>query len=136
MENILEERDLYELHEPSSGLYKSNFERLEVRKKSCRLAVNIYQNTSEWKDWGLRDQVNRASISIPSNIAEGSERGTDPDYVRFLLIAKGSAAELRTQLYIANKIGLLESMPTKGLVKETIEISRMLQGLINQMQKP
>jgi four helix bundle protein len=82
------------------------------------------------RDFGLKDQMTRSAISIPSNIAEGSERGSKPDLIRFLHIAKGSAAELRTQIYIAHRIGLLFDESKNELVAETKEISSMLQGLI------
>ena len=70
-----------------------SFEDLEVWKRSCALAVFVYEALSEARDFGLRDQMQRAAVSIPSNIAEGYER-TDKDFIRFLVIAKGSAAEL------------------------------------------
>jgi four helix bundle protein len=67
--------------------YKS-FEDLEVWKKSCRLAVRIYELLGDCRDFGLKDQMTRAAVSIPSNIAEGAERDSKKEYVRFLHIAK------------------------------------------------
>ncbi|WP_437200893.1 four helix bundle protein [Planctomicrobium sp. SH664] len=81
--------------------YRS-FEELEVWKRSCALAVLIYQKLAQVREFSLRDQVQRAAVSIPFNIAEGAERG-GRDFVRFLRIALGSAAELRTQVYISGK---------------------------------
>ena len=78
-----------------------SFEELEVWKRGCRLAVVVHRALADSKEYALRDQMIRASISIPSNIAEGHERDGKLDFIRFLRIAKGSAAELRTQLYIA-----------------------------------
>ena len=86
-----------------------SFEELEVWKRACNLAVEVYFTFKDSKEYGLKDQMNRAAVSIPSNIAEGSERNTNPDFIRFLHIAKGSSAELRTQLYIAEKIGILKT---------------------------
>ncbi len=81
--------------------YKS-FEELEVWKLGCRLAVvRIYEVLKECRDFGLKDQMTRAAVSISRNIAEGAERDSKQEFVRFLHIAKGSAAELRTQVYIA-----------------------------------
>ena len=113
--------------------YKS-FEDLEVWKRGCNLAVDVYVTFKSSKEYSLKDQMNRAAVSIPSNIAEGAERNTNPDFMRFLHIAKGSSAELRTQLYIAEKIGILETEKSKTLIEETKQLSAMLQGLINSLK--
>lgn len=107
-----------------------SFEELEVWKRSCRLAVDICRTVAEWKNFGLRDQIQRAAVSVPSNIAEGQERDYDGDNIRFLRIAKGSCAELRTQLYIAQSLNLLSPEISKPFIDESKEISAMLQGLI------
>ncbi len=88
-------------------MYQS-FEELEVWKRGCRLAVEVCQTLAKSREYFVRDQMQRAAISIPSNIAEGSERDSKLDFIRFLRIAKGSAAELRTQTYIALKLELLK----------------------------
>ena len=106
-----------------------SFEDLDVWKRSCRLATQIYAELKDCRDFGLKDQMTRAAVSVPSNIAEGYERGSNPDFIRFLNIAKGSAAELRTQLYIAEQVGVIEIQARKELVSETIVIGRMLQKL-------
>jgi len=82
----------------------TSFEDLEVWKKSSKLSVRIYKLLQDCRDYGLKDQMLRASVSIPSNIAEGSERKTIPDFQRFINIALGSAAELRTQVYISREV--------------------------------
>ena len=105
-----------------------SFEDLDVWKKSCQLAVNIYDLLRDCRDFGLRDQMQRASVSIASNIAEGSERG-GLDFDRFLRISLGSAAELRTQTYIAEKVGLITDSNRRQVVAELKEISSMLYGL-------
>ena len=107
--------------------YRS-FEELEVWKRGCQLAVNVYELLRESRDFALRSQMQRAAVSIPSNIAEGSERG-GKDFVRFLRVARGSAAELRTQCYIASKIGLVTIEQMTSLVSELKEIAKMLTGL-------
>ena len=110
-----------------------SFEQLEVWKRSCRLAVQLCQTVADSKLYALRDQMQRAAISMPSNIAEGSERDSRQDFVRFLRIAKGSAAELRTQCYIASKLDLLSKADAENFTQETKEISAMLQGLIRSL---
>jgi four helix bundle protein len=114
--------------------YRS-FEELEVWKKSCRLAVRIYELLKDCRDFGLKDQMTRAAVSIPSNIAEGSERNSKQEYIRFIHIAKGSAAELRTQLYIAAEIGLMEKATVVELTSELKHISAMLQKAANTIKQ-
>ena len=78
--------------------------------------------------------MTRAAVSIPSNIAEGAERFSDKEFVRFLYIARGSAAELRTQIYIANKINIIDTELAKEYVKEVTQLSAMLQGLAKSLK--
>jgi four helix bundle protein len=96
----------------------------------------MFGNVAEWKMFSLRDQMQRAAISVPSNIAEGQERDSIKDFIRFLRIAKGSNGELRTQIYIAQRLNLIDSEKGKTYVKESKEISAMLQGLINALNRP
>jgi four helix bundle protein len=112
--------------------YRS-FEELEVWKRASQLAVSLYQQLEDWKDYSFRDQMQRAVISIASNIAEGSERG-GKDFVRFLRIASGSAAELRTQVYIAQRLGRLPNENAKQIINETKEIAMMLVGLARSLK--
>lgn len=107
-------------------------ERLEVWKRSCRLAVDIYSVLRNCRDYGYKDQATRSGLSIPSNIAEGYERDSDKELARFLRIAKGSCGELRTQLYIGLEAGFLQKDVALSMIQEAIEISRMLQGLIRK----
>ena len=113
------------------------FEDLEVWKRGCRLAVDVCTRVYRWKNYGLKDQLQRSSISIPSNIAEGAERDSEGDFRRFLRISKGSCGELRTQLYIAQRVAKNVGDPDLELpeefISETKEISAMLQGLINSI---
>jgi four helix bundle protein len=112
-----------------------SFEKLEVWKRACRLAVEVCRVLRDSKQYALRDQMQRAAISIPSNIAEGAERDSRQDFIRFLRIAKGSAAELRTQCYIARKLELLTKTDADEFIQETKELSAMLQGLICSFEK-
>ena len=79
--------------------------------------------------------MQRAAISIPSNIAEGTERDSAADFVRFLRIAKGSCSELRTQIYLARELELIQPTESAAWVSETKEINAMLQGLIFSVQR-
>ena len=112
----------------------NSFEELDVWKRACRLAVRIYESLRNCHDYGLKDQMTRAAVSIASNIAEGAERNSRAEYIRFLHIAKGSAAELRTQVYIAQQIGIYQNTQATELVTELKEISAMLQGLIKSLK--
>jgi four helix bundle protein len=114
--------------------YRS-FEELEVWQKACRLAVQVYEILRGCKDYGLKDQMTRAAVSIASNIAEGAERDATAEFVRFLHIAKGSAAELRTQVYIATRIGVVSDEIQKEVVEKLKEISGMTHGLISSLKK-
>ena len=93
------------------------------------MATSIYEAVRDSRDYGLKDQMTRAAVSVPSNIAEGHERGTTKEFVRYLRIASGSAAELRTQLYIARKIGALENQLAGEMIEECKGIGAMLHAL-------
>lgn len=114
-------------------MYQS-FEKLEVWKRSCRLAIAVSRALRESKPFALRDQMQRAAISIPSNIAEGHERDSRPDFIRFLRIAKGLAAELRTHCY-AKLLELITKTEADEFIREAKEVSAMLQGLIRSFDK-
>ncbi len=105
-------------------------ENLDVWKRACRLSVEIYKLLSGNRQYGFKDQITRAALSIPSNIAEGYERGSNRSRIQYLKIAKGSCGELWTQIMIGRAAGFLEPEPSKKLELEAKEISRMLYGLI------
>ena len=85
-----------------------SFEDLEVWKRSAPLSATLYRQTKDLRDFGFRDQLTRSGLSIPSNIAEGYERDSDAEIARFLTIAKGSAGELWTQIWIGIEAGYLQ----------------------------
>ncbi len=105
------------------------FEDLNVWQESVQLSIKLYSLLKDCKDFALRDQIQRSSVSIASNIAEGFER-TNKEFVHFLLISKGSSAELRTQLFIAKEIKLLNNAECEKLIETTKKISAMLSNLI------
>ena len=95
-----------------------NFQDLKVWQRSKDLAVYIYKLTTKGqfcKDYGLRDQIRRAAVSIPSNLAEGDEYGSDKQSVRFFYIAKGSSAEVLTQAIISHEIGYINAKDYKNI---------------------
>ena len=109
----------------------SNFENLDVWKRSCRLSVELWQLLKNSNEYWLKEQMLRSALSIPSNIAEGCERNSKAEFRRFINIAKGSAAELRTQVYIAIEIGVLKKESIEKFIEELKAITKMLQALIN-----
>jgi four helix bundle protein len=111
----------------------SNFENLKVWHRAVELAVSVYKltdNKSFKNDFGLKDQMRRSSVSISSNISEGDELGTDKQAIRQFYTAKGSSAELYTQLIISCKIGYLTEDENKYYLNECKGISAMLANLI------
>ena len=114
----------------------TGFEQLDVWKAGCRLAVEIYSALQKCRDHGLRDQMQRAAVSIPSNIAESSERQSKREFVQFPYIAKGSCAELRTQLYIAAKVNVMSLETVNRLAEDAKHVSSMLHKLIKTRLSP
>ena len=112
----------------------SSFENLEVWQRGCRIAVRIYEVLKSCRDYGLKDQMTRSAVSIASNISEGAERDSVAEYIRFLHIAKGSAAELRTQVYIAQQVGVINPETKNELAEELKIISSMLHALIKSLK--
>jgi len=112
---------------------RHHFEELEIWKRGSRIAVSVIQVSDSIKVFALRDQMVRAAISIPSNIAEGAERDSDKEFKRFLNIALGSCAELRTQFYIAQRATLISLEQASGLIREVRELSAMILGFHKQL---
>jgi four helix bundle protein len=112
---------------------RGGFKSLLVWQKSQDLAVRVYATTRTStfaREFGLVDQMRRAAVSISSNIAEGDERDTNKDAVRFIFISKGSVAELRSQLDLSFKIGLLPEKEFAEIDFICEETAKMLRGLI------
>ena len=110
-----------------------DFQKLKVWKRAKDLAVSIYKTTDKGpllKDYGLRDQVRRSAVSIPSNIAEGDELGTNRQAIKFFRISKGSAAELLSLAIIAHEIDYLTKPQFDQIKEECQAISSMLAKLI------
>ena len=108
------------------------FEDLIVFQKAMSLSKEIYRITSEGrfaKDWGLRDQIRRASVSILSNIAEGFGKYSNPEFRKYLAIANGSSFEVRAQVLLAREIGYLGELEAEVLIEMCEEVSRMIRAL-------
>ena len=110
------------------------FEDLKVWQKSQDLSVSIYANFKNNSDFGFRDQITRASVSISNNIAEGFERNTNADFKRFLYFSLGSNSEVRSMLYLSEKLNYLDSQKAKELINDTNEISKMLYAFVKSMK--
>ncbi|MEQ5801935.1 four helix bundle protein [Halomonas sp. H10-9-1] len=111
------------------------FEDLQVWKRAARLCANVYTEFKGCRDFGFKDQITRSALSIASNIAEGYERDSEKDRVRFLSYSKGSCGELRTQIYIGIEIGYIEKQLGQQWAQETREISKMLHGLMASFRR-
>jgi four helix bundle protein len=115
------------------------FEDLDVWKRGCNLAVHVHVALAESKDFALRNQMERSSLSIPSNIAEGCERDSTAEFINFLRYSKGSCGELRTQLYVAERVRERLGQPpfenSRAMIKETKSLSKMIQALINSLKR-
>ncbi len=113
------------------------FEDIGAWQKSRGLTREVYRATGRGsfsKDYGLRDQIRRASVSIMSNIAEGFERSGSGEFGQFLATAKGSAGEVRSQLYVALDQEYLSQEAFKALLNKAAEISRMISGLMTYLR--
>jgi four helix bundle protein len=114
------------------------FEDIEAWQRARELAKQIYKISNDGpfaRDFGLRDQIRRAAVSIMSNIAEGFERGSNKEFIQFLYIAKGSAGEVRAQLYVAIDQGYIDRNNFNSLNRDSAEISRMISGFITYLSR-
>ena len=110
------------------------FEDLEVWRRSVCLSVELYRAMESLRDFGFRDQITKSGLSVPSNIAEGYERGSSRELANFLNYAKGSAGELRTQIRVGMDIGYIGRNTGLKWLKESEAISRMLHALIRSVR--
>jgi four helix bundle protein len=110
----------------------ARFEDLRVWQKAMRLCVAIYRVTRAGqfaRDFGLRDQIQRAAVSVLSNIAEGFDRNSRAEFARFVSIARGSAGEVRAQVYLARELAYLTDEEARELLEACGEVTRMLVAL-------
>ena len=116
----------------------NRFEDIEAWKRARELTKKIYACTQVGafaRDFGLKDQIRRAAVSVMSNIAEGFERGGNGEFVQFLAMSKGSCGEVRCQLYAAFDQNYLDQLQFDELFQESEEISRMISGFIAYLKQ-
>jgi len=109
-------------------------EKLDVWKRACRLSVDLYQHFDGSREFGFKDQITRSALSIGSNIAEGLEKDSLAENLRYMEISKGSVAELITQLYIGIEAGFIKKETGMQWVKESNEILKMIKGYKKYLQ--
>ena len=109
------------------------FEEIIVWQRSQSLAVQLYNHFGNLKDYGFRDQITRAAISVSNNIAEGFERNSKAEFKRFLNISLGSIGEVRSMMYLAPKLEYIPSDIAQSLISESHEISKMITSLKNKL---
>lgn len=116
----------------------NRFEDLIAWQKARQLVAAVYGVTTKGafaKDYGLRDQIQRSAVSIMSNIAEGFDRGSRPEFHKFLVIAKGSCAEVRSQLYVALDCGYITQQDFDTIVALAQEVAKIIGGLRASVQR-
>ena len=111
------------------------FEKLAAWKLAKTLALDTYRSLRHCRDFALMDQIHRAAVSIPCNIAEGVERNSQAEFKNFLGIAKGSAGELRSQLILAKDLEYLEHEAFERPWEASIRVSQLIGGLIRSIEK-
>ena len=114
----------------------SDYKELQVWQKAMDFVVEIYEISKllpKEETYGISDQIRRAAVSIPSNIAEGQSRNSAKEFIQFLSIARGSLAELETQLLICTKVNMLSEDNIAEAQNITTEVGKMIKGLMNKL---
>lgn len=115
----------------------SDYKELQVWQKAMDLVVEVYNIIKllpKEETYGISDQIRRSAVSIPSNIAEGQSRNSSKEFIQFLSIARGSLAELETQLLICVKVNMLSNDNIDNILIATKEIGKMIKGLMNKLE--
>lgn len=117
----------------------ANYEKLNIRQNAVDLSVDVYKlmnkNANIQKDFALKDQIQRASLSIASNIAEGADRGTQKEFNRFLYVDRGSCSELRTQMIIIKRLWYINESEFAVFDKKIVDLHKMINGMIQKVWK-
>ena len=109
------------------------FEDIIAWQKAQDLAVKVYSSFKDLRDFGFKDQIFRAAVSISNNIAEGFDRSSDADFKRFLYISQGSCSETKSMLYLAERLNYLKKEEKEVLIEQINEISKINHGLIKSI---
>ena len=110
-----------------------SFRDLLVWQRASDFSIEVYKTFLATRDFGFRDQIQRAALSIPNNIAEGHARRSDKAFRNFLFIAKGSAAEVESMLLIATKLRYITEAQQRVLVSQVQEVAKLLAGFIKKL---
>jgi len=110
------------------------FEDLKIWQRSMDFVGAMYDHFRDLNDFGFRNQIQRAAVSVPANISEGFERHSNKEYIRFLYIARGSSGECRTLLYLAKRLNYMNENIADKYIEESRQISSMIYGLIKTRQ--
>lgn len=121
--------------EETKACYASRFEELEIWQEARRLAGQVYTNFYSCRDFGFRNQIQEASVSVMNNIAEGFERKSRAEFSRFLDIAKGSSGEVRSMLYLAQDVGHIEEDYGTHLISEYETLSKRIASLMGSLER-
>ena len=117
----------------------ANYEKLNIRQKSVDLSVDVYKltnsNTYLQKDFALKDQIQRSSLSIASNIAEGADRWTQKEFNRFLYIARGSCSELKTQMIVVKRLWYINETDFASFDQKIVDLHKMINWMIQRVWK-
>ena len=111
-----------------------SFEEIKSWQLAKDLTLSVYKLFKDNKDFGFKDQIQRASVSVMNNIAEGFERQTDKEFINFLYIAKGSAGEVRSMLHLSKELNYISDDNFKNLSNSYLQVSRLLHALINSIK--
>jgi len=110
------------------------FENIIAWQKAQELAVEVYSVFKTSKDYGFKDQICRAAVAISNNIAEGFDRSSNADFNRFLYMALGSCSEVKSMIYLGEKLKYLSAQQEKCFISKTEEISKIIRGLIKSLK--
>lgn len=110
------------------------FEDIVAWQKAGQLSLKIYKHFNTCHDFGFKNQIERAAVSVMNNIAEGFERRTNKEFINFLYIAKGSCGEVRSMLYLALRLNYINKKEFNNFYNLSIEISKLVSGLIKSLR--